>query len=249
VWIVPVAPQAHQEDVWTEYVIDKHFKTPTMQGATIQGKDVESVKTWMNAFSLSFEFKFDEFYFMPSGKGKRLGFFANSGVKIWGIHEIQIFDTKTMFATIGYNNIKVKEKFDDHTNRKYNRYEVSATGYESDYIDQLITSISYGERNGLTTKNELDFAATILRSLDTNDGWNSMVIEFRPTYNGNAFVNASLKVSFNGYAATNTIITHGTGDGNRIKLLQNVPDAERKVFIQAHWGSGVEFRNVLINNI
>ena len=71
-----------------------------------EGTHSKTSSTYANGFALTFDFKFDPGYVQAdtnkngllddgaNGDVHKLSFFPNSGIKIWGIYEIAIFDSR-----------------------------------------------------------------------------------------------------------------------------------------------------------
>ncbi|MGL6195705.1 MAG: hypothetical protein ACRC2T_12890 [Thermoguttaceae bacterium] len=164
-----------------------------------------------------------------------MGFFGNSGVKIFGVLEIQIFDTRALIDGL---NLTSNDIAYGSVNNKtlYGNNGIPDRTYIGDNVNALISGIPYGTTNK-TSYDDL-VAAKNIQQLTNN-----MKIEFYP--NSQQQGEYSLKITLNGTVTFDSTVTHGTTKVNEeYVLLSSIANNKKNIYLQSHWGSGVTFSNI-----
>ena len=168
-------------------------------------------------------------------KAPRVSFFGNSGVYICNAIEIQIIDQNRIDA------------LDAPTLDPKHPENILYSGYQSEATNTLVTGIPYGIGevpllNGRPNNN-----------LKPTAEWNTLKITFIPHYAINdatghpeRLISADIEVELNDLPTFKGLVTEGTGQKKRTPLSM-VHD--RNVYLQAHHGSLVSFRNITIDSI
>ena len=182
----------------------------------------------------------DEVYDGPGGNDLRaMNFFGNSGVKIFGIYEIQLFDSQAMIAGMSLTSSNV-------TGGKINNKTVDGKLYDGIDINTAISGIPYGVGS-------YDFSD--LQTITQHQGQGAhMKIEFRKVatdvYKIRVFINQVLVF----YDDNVTVGTKDEKDPQNPNATRKVPFSSisdknaASILLQSHWGSGVTFSNVIFNS-
>ena len=258
-WIVPRGWRIDSNSFTTPMPIDGAIG-PKEEGSGVfkmHSGDAYSVKECTDGFTLEFNYSFERNSIPGTTKGypagyvqpdinnrneilddddrRQMDFFGNSGVKIFGVYEIQIFDTRAMVnglkitsADVDVDGV-VKEK-DVEINGKTRRYR-------KEPVNKLISGIAYGIGN-CHYKDLMD-----AYNRQSEFGANYMKIEFKK--DGAAY---RIRVYGRDSSAVNVLlfedegITKGTG-GSPVSFDKAPIQGIR---LQSHWGSGVTFSNVIL---
>ncbi|MDD3471124.1 MAG: hypothetical protein PHE53_14275, partial [Thermoguttaceae bacterium] len=221
-----------------------------------------------NGFTLEFDYSFDQCngdngYVRPDNGGGsgalsekydakdsyKASFVANSGIKIFGVYEIQIFDTYQMVERIK-QQLCIKheittndEGFDALLSNELKAIMngTSSLGYQSENSKgTLVNGIPYGysavnEDDNVSVQRIFDAATA------TVSGTGSMRIVYNP-YDSNYENQSTVAVSINN---ANFVTYLGYPNASTIPLVNASNDPN--IYIQSHWGSGVTFSNVSIS--
>ncbi len=200
-----------------------------------EGPDSYTTENYAQGFTLEVDVKFDSGYVQADGQPQKLSFFAHSGIKIWDIYEIAIFDTAKVLDLPG---------------RTVNPGTgiVAAPNYSpNEGATYLISGVPYGSTADARMKKFLPSHTNPYQHLmDAHenlfgDEFATLKIVFAPVTNG-----YSVQVWINDVAIySDAAATHGTGGSGSGKLLMNATDA--RVRFQTHWDSGVKFSNLRVS--
>lgn len=132
--------------------------------------------------------------------------------------------------------------------------DVVANNQTLEYRNQLTPGALYENKDTRTPP-----AETYNQNVAKATGqWNTMVIEFDPgtiDTNDNKKLSAPawIKVTLNGTLVYKGEIKSGTtyltGTGGQANAAKNPPLASGTIFLQSHWGSQVEFRNPVVEEV
>ncbi|MDR1480887.1 MAG: hypothetical protein LBJ00_18335, partial [Planctomycetaceae bacterium] len=212
--------------------------------------DAETINTYENGFTLELDFSFvknteqdyPQGYIRPDhtnqneqdDKADRLqmDFCGNSGVKIYGVYEIQIFDTEALVDGMLINAAGKVE------NGLITDQTIGGRKYKGTAVNKVISGIPYG-KSDKTTYNDL------IAAKNTQLATNHMRIDFKKNANASfhirVFMNNAVVHFFE-----DMNVQYGTGDsGSKIELA-TLPTEKKKIYLQSHWGSGVTFSNITI---
>ena len=169
-----------------------------------------------------------------NGDDAKMGFFGNSGVKIFNLYEIQIFDTAALMN--GLNIVEGNVK-----NGAVEDIDKDDVTYMGDNVNSLISGIPYNSSDK-TQYSDLQAAVALQQTV------NHMTINFTRNKNSSdEYINSySIVVTLNNITVySNSEVTSGTGGASGTSLWKdNGTLRNNKVFLQSHWGSGVTFSNI-----
>ena len=204
-----------------------------------EGPDSYTTLEYASGFTLEVDVKFDSGYVQAQGQPQKLSFFANSGIKIWGIYEIAIFDTAKVWNLTGRSV--------DATSS-----DVSATGYSpAEKVSKLISGVAYGNTNyddevfkllDETQSNQVEHLMEQHKDLFGSTTYTTMKITFKP-----GVVNDEFEVKVwigNVLTYQDLSVTNGTSSASGQNLSAA---ASKKIRFQTHWDSGVKFKNMKIS--
>jgi len=219
-----------------------------------EGPDSLSALAYPDGFTLTCEFEYDSGYVQAdtnesgnwdSGDAHKLSFFANSGIKIWGIYEIAIFDTQKVLDLAGVS-------VDDADG------VVSAPGYApNEEAGFLMTGVPYGGNpavpyyDGMTDWEDAAgspnrYLQTLQNNASRFAGGGTLTITFKPNGSGGYEVKTYVgSAAPENLVYSNSHITHGTAGGSGTQL-SSIPESSRKIRVQSHWDSGVKFTELAI---
>jgi hypothetical protein len=176
---------------------------------------------------------------MPKGERRpaQQQHFSNSGIYIYDRYEVQIVDPSKFTAGIKANG------------------EITGTGGAAgEYKDQLLPGGMYGD-----AKRPVPPAESYINRAKKTGEWNTMVIEFDPGTvdpddSKKLSTPAWIKVTLNGQTVYKSELKVGvlnlTGTGGRASdTVKFPPLASGPILIQSHWGSQVEFRNPIVEEV
>jgi len=204
-----------------------------------EGPDSYSTEAYPDGFTLTCKFEYDSGYVQAdtngsgaydAGDAHKLSFFANSGIKIWGIYEIAIFDSAQLF---GLPNFVVGS-----TSKL-----ASADGYAPDEeINRLMTGVPYGSPDYANMTNYQKavadgasnlYLATLQNNANRFAGGGTLTITFKPNGGG-------------GYE----VKTYAGSEGPENLVYSNsnvtVSSGDKRIRVQSHWDSGVKFTELTI---
>jgi len=224
--------------------------------ASEQGKSAKSVEAYTGNFEINVKFDLvgDEYVHAKHQTDRSPSFFRNSGIYIFGVYEIQIFDTNALLAAIGRGEVERTGN-----NNEYFQFVGNQNSDSIQHENKCVTAIPYGmPPTGFGQVLNVSPAR-----YDFNDvkNWiketgNDMTIEverlpakmlpndiFKVT-NLPDMQQIRVKVILN-KGASNEIVTWdgtltGATGGN------NGERGDGYIWLQAHWGSGVMFTDVTI---
>lgn len=157
---------------------------------------------------------------------------SNSGIYIYDRYEVQIIDPSKFTAGIMDGTI---------------------TGVGAELKDQLLPGGVYG-----TAQQPVPPAVSYTNRAKPTGEWNTMIIEFDPgTVDPDNAKKLSqpawIKVTLNGEVVYKAELKVGdvnlTGTGSRSNTDRFDPQAKGAIFLQSHWGSQVEFRNPVVEEV
>ena len=254
-WIVPSGWTINSDGSLVTPTPHAGASGPQTEGSGIETNDGDVISrgTYENGFNMSFDFSFErntssedcpEGYLYPDTSKdedttypedmKKIGFFGNSGIKIFGIYEIQIFDTEALCNML---NVNSAEDIEENQLITIDTEGLSYDDGEYRYIPEQISGLISGIGYKASSKSPEDLILAKNRQLDTN----RMVINLSKQSIGNDY-KYILNVTLNGVTTiSNAEITNGTG-GKSKKSISDL-DISKVIQIQSHWGSGVRLSN------
>ncbi len=247
----------------------KDGKEDNSQNATGESY-LESALGYEDGFTMTFDYAFDRSYFASNqtkanpygyvqaqnGQNKdKLSFVGNGGVKFGskagasaGVFEVALLDVRAMVAMIlGDSSIMERDKLTeqdlDNLSKKINfiedngklKVKAKDSNYESEELTRLLNAVGYGrdlaeiypmmtEEEKISELNYLIYAfENISSSMSISIGQSAP----------DAYGEISVASSINTYCNIGGLPTPVGGNNN-------------KIYLQAHWGSGVVYQNVQI---
>jgi hypothetical protein len=226
---------------------------------------------FLSGFSMEFDYTFDdidsnkirgnqygyvqaEAYDKKTGKLlKKLSFVGNSGVKIGGIGgnkggtEIAIFDVVGMVNMVGgLEAFKSLIEFNDKGNPV-----VNVTYNEVNYAEEEISRLMSGIKYGLTRP---DFGRIYLNDKGFFRPFSAVhptIEDFRELFEYNyKLFDGATKMKILYFAGNLEVYVGKPGETLTIKNLYyrdtGIDIGDGKIYLQAHWGSGVQFSNITV---
>ncbi|MDR1479701.1 MAG: hypothetical protein LBJ00_12270, partial [Planctomycetaceae bacterium] len=219
---------------------------------TTKNGDAETISTYADGFTLELDFSFvrnteqgyPQGYIRPDIPNQdeqdnnadrlQMDFCGNSGVKIFGVYEIQIFDTQ---ALVDGMLIDSAEKVE---NGLITDQTIGARTYKGTAVDKVTSGIPYGKSNKATKDYTYD---DLIAAKNAQLATNHVKIEFKKNTNDSfrirVFMNNAVVPFFENLNVTNGTDRAGTE-------LATLPTEKKKLYLQSHWGSGVTFSNIVI---
>jgi hypothetical protein len=171
----------------------------------------------------------------PHNKNPHRSFHRNSGIKIYDLYEIQIYDTASLLAQSSLETIGAGQQGSPMTNWQGVQLpsngikKTGDTSFES--ISGCVTGIPY-LANVWHSKTQTDLSEVTGRK----------TLDFTVVHGLVNGSNPCVTITSSGETFPN--LEYGTG-GKYSVMLKNTP--LRKIFIQSHWGSGVSYSSISIN--
>ncbi|MDR2441449.1 MAG: hypothetical protein LBE12_18975, partial [Planctomycetaceae bacterium] len=185
-------------------------------------------------FSMTVDFDYvgNDYVNAENPKNPHRSFHRNSGVKIYNLYEIQIYDTASLLAVSPLETMTNGVPKTNWQSQQIPSNGIKKTGdtaFES--ISGCVTGIPY-LANTWHGKTQNDLAGGV--------GRKSLNFTFTRTLNNEENIVANIVSSNESFPN----LIYGTGGQYKTKL-NNVTN--RKLYIQNHWGSGVSFKTITIN--
>ena len=243
-WLVPSGWTIEGVNAFTTPMPVAGAVGPKTEGTGVITNDGNAItkQSYPDGFILEFDYLFErnttpgyaQGYLMADNKptyeiinsqdDQKMGFFGNSGVKIFGIYEIQLFDVNALLNMLG-QDLSVNQS----------GRIVDANGYIGDNVGTFISGIPYDSPNKTIT--DLNLASLLQSSR------NRVIINVTRVSN-----DYTVSVSVNDCVTLpEQVITNGTGSNVGVTVA-SLSDPQKKIQIQSHWGSGVKFENVRITD-
>ena len=221
-----------------------------------------STHEYSNGFEMTVEFKFDgpeyvetfQRYVYDQSQTESPSFFQNSGVYIYDHYEVQIYNTEALMKAInaqdlntfevdvdGLTNQGIRADIVNNEVRLYHELDAQQNPKywtRGEAVSGCISGVPYKVPD---VSNDPLGALQAAEQLINGSGSNTMVIVATPVDPEDPAAGLELTVTLNGVVTwDNPQVVSRTGSG---KDEENV---DEYVYLQSHWGSGVEFLSAQI---
>jgi hypothetical protein len=177
------------------------------------------------SMTVNFDYVGHSYVNADNPKHPHRSFHCNSGVKIYNLYEIQIYDTASLLSESPLETMQNGVQKTNWQNVQVPSNGIKKSGDTSfESISGCVTNIPY-LANTWHTKSQSDLTNVTNRK--------SLIFTF----------------SLDDYNVTieNEVFPCNFGTGNQYKTSLSSNMFDRKIYLQNHWGSGVSFKKITIN--